>query len=129
MHARELAKEIRDALERSGKKQISVGNALGVSSTTVSRWASGEIVLPVARAAELAAEIGLDPDELERLAREAFKEKREGKTSTEVLGEVIRERFEALETENALLIRRVGALESRLEALQNDLDSHTHTHT
>lgn len=51
-----------------GRKPIWVARMLNVSESTLSRWASGERVIPAARIQELADLLGVDVDEIGALA-------------------------------------------------------------
>ena len=118
MQRNALAQIIREALRSSGKTQDSVAREVGVHRGTISKWASGENIMRVEHADRLADALGIDRAELTRLAREAYDEVHPPTVSAKVgdstraLGELLRNRFQSLESRCEELERRVLALES-----------------
>ena len=76
MRARdELTQIIRTAFEDANIKQSVVAVAAGVKASTVSRWLSGDIILPPGRAPAVARTLGLDEAKITDLAMVAYREK------------------------------------------------------
>lgn len=125
MDARQqIAQIIRDAIERSGKKYLTVGLEMGCSESTISRYSNGLTPIPRKRVKRLAAVLGMDDSQLEQLKSlvEEVEEAESSLSPIQALGLTLKSRFEALEVENE-------SLRSRLSILESAFDKHIHNHS
>lgn len=118
MHERNaLVNALREGFRKSGVKQSTLAAAAGVTGPTVSRWLSGQILLPPTRAPYVARALGLDEAAFTELAVKAFEEQH-----------FSNQEESGAKGQRSDLEQEVAELKVRLEALEFELRSHIRTH-
>ena len=133
--AQDIPSYLRRHRRTAGFDQAELAQVLGVGRTAVVNWENGHTLPDLERVPQIAAALGLDPSVLEQHVRNALKDRfsqrveaSPSSVKSAKVAEVLKSRFESLESAVQRLRDELVDLRDQEASLRSDLDAHISHH-